>query len=132
MRTTDIACSAALANPRFVRVEICTYKCHTSLMKIDGVDWDAGNWPKCGKHGVSREEIEYALAHGARIAPDLKHSNREDRFIVVSRNEQGRPVFIIVMFREVAGQRLIRPVSARYMHAKEAKRYAAQSAETED
>ena len=27
-------------------------------MKIIGFDWDDGNWPKCGKHGVSREEIE--------------------------------------------------------------------------
>ncbi len=23
-----------------------------------GFDWDSGNWPKCGKHGVSKEEIE--------------------------------------------------------------------------
>jgi uncharacterized DUF497 family protein len=23
-------------------------------MKLVGFDWDAGNWPKCGKHGVSR------------------------------------------------------------------------------
>jgi hypothetical protein len=27
-------------------------------MKLASFDWDAGNWPKCGKHGVSREEIE--------------------------------------------------------------------------
>ncbi|TBN45900.1 BrnT family toxin, partial [Paracoccus sediminis] len=25
-------------------------------MKIAGFDWDDGNWPKCGKHGVSRAE----------------------------------------------------------------------------
>ncbi len=22
-------------------------------MKIAGFDWDAGNWPKCGKHDIS-------------------------------------------------------------------------------
>ena len=27
-------------------------------MKFSGFEWDRGNWPKCGKHGVSREEIE--------------------------------------------------------------------------
>ena len=27
-------------------------------MKIAGFDWDEGNWPKCGKHGVSQKEIE--------------------------------------------------------------------------
>jgi uncharacterized DUF497 family protein len=25
---------------------------------VSGFDWDDGNWPKCGKHGVSKEEIE--------------------------------------------------------------------------
>ena len=30
-------------------------------MKVAGFDWDEGNWPKCGKHGVSREEIEEVL-----------------------------------------------------------------------
>ena len=27
-------------------------------MRIDGFDWNDGNWPKCGKHGVSGAEIE--------------------------------------------------------------------------
>ena len=30
-------------------------------LKITGFDWDDGNWPKCGKHRVSREEIEQVL-----------------------------------------------------------------------
>jgi uncharacterized DUF497 family protein len=43
-------------------------------MKIAGFYWDSGNWPKCGKHGVSREEIERLFLEGqARVAPDLKH-----------------------------------------------------------
>lgn len=41
-------------------------------------------------------------------------------------------MFVGFTFREVGGKRLIRPVTARYMHAKEAQRYAAQSAENED
>lgn len=31
------------------------------LETIDGFDWNEWNWPKCGKHGVSREEIEAML-----------------------------------------------------------------------
>ena len=27
---------------------------YDQAMKLSGFDWDAGNWPKCGKHGVSR------------------------------------------------------------------------------
>jgi hypothetical protein len=44
-------------------------------MEISGFDWDSGNWPKCGKHGVSREQIERLFLEGrAQVAPDLKHS----------------------------------------------------------
>lgn len=41
-------------------------------------------------------------------------------------------MFIGVTFRVVDGKRLVRPVTARYMHAKEAQNYAAQSAENEN
>lgn len=37
-------------------------------------DWDDGNTAKCAKHGLSRAEIEYALTHNARFAPDVDHS----------------------------------------------------------
>ena len=30
-------------------------------MVISEFEWDAGNWPKCGKHGVSKAEIEFVL-----------------------------------------------------------------------
>ncbi|WP_084386774.1 BrnT family toxin [Castellaniella caeni] len=91
-------------------------------MKISGFDWDAGNWPKCGKHGVSREEIEYMLK-SARIAPDATHSQQEPRYIAVGRNPQGRPMFVAFALRQWGDRLSIRPISARYMHAREANRY---------
>lgn len=27
-------------------------------LSVAGFDWDSGNWPKCGKHGVTKEEIK--------------------------------------------------------------------------
>jgi len=89
-------------------------------MDINGFDWDAGNWPKCGKHGVTREEIEQLFLDGrARIAPDLKHTTPEEsRHIAVGRID-GRPIFVVFVLRE----NLIRPVSVRYMHEEEAKKY---------
>jgi len=39
-------------------------------MKITGIEWDEGNWPKCGKHGVSREEIEGVLLGNPAVMPD--------------------------------------------------------------
>ena len=85
-------------------------------------DWDDGNAEKCAKHGLTRDEIEYALLHGARVAPDAKHSVAEQRFIAVGRTAGGRLVFVAFCWR---GAKL-RPISARYMHAKEARRYEAQ------
>ncbi|MDV6225510.1 BrnT family toxin [Nitratireductor aquimarinus] len=101
-------------------------------MKIAGFDWDTGNWPKCAKHGVSKDEIEHALLHDPLIAPDPAHSGPEDRYIVIGRNRQGRPMFMGVTFRMVDGKRLIRPITARYMHAKEVKRYETQRSQTEN
>ena len=82
-------------------------------------NWDSGNSAKCAKHGLTTAEIEYALSHGARYAADPAHSLTEQRFIAVSRTEAGRPVFIAFCWRD--GR--LRPISARYMHRKEAQRH---------
>jgi uncharacterized DUF497 family protein len=60
---------------------------------------------------------------GPRIAPDPKHSQREDRFIAVGRSGKGRLMFVAFTVREKEGERLVRQVSARYMHKKESERY---------
>jgi uncharacterized DUF497 family protein len=39
-------------------------------MNISGFDWDNGNWPKCGKHGVSKEEIEQVLMGTPTVMAD--------------------------------------------------------------
>lgn len=65
-------------------------------MKIDGFDWDASNaFKNETKHGLSRESIE----------------------------PSGRPMIVAFTFRIKSGLKLIRTISARYMHAKEAKKY---------
>lgn len=88
-----------------------------------GFDWDEGNRAKCQKHGVSIAEIEDALRGEVRLAPDPKHSAREARFIAIARSRQGRPLFVALTFREKNGARLIRPLSAPYMHKKEIEAY---------
>ncbi|KKB13422.1 hypothetical protein VE25_02095 [Devosia geojensis] len=89
--------------------------------EIAGFDWDDGNWPKCGKHGVSREEIESVLLGAPGMYRDP--SPNEMRFRAIGRSLQGRYVFIAFTIRESGGERRIRPVSARYMHHREIKRY---------
>jgi uncharacterized protein len=79
-------------------------------------DSDDGNAAKCERHGLGRADIEYALSHDARFAADEAHSVTEQRFIAISRTAAGRAVFIAFCWRD--GR--IRPISARYMHRKEA------------
>jgi uncharacterized protein len=91
------------------------------------MDWDAGNREKCQKHGVSIAEIEEIFSNNPRVAPDLKHSDDEDRRIAVGRTNEGRPVFVAFTIRIRGKHRFIRPVSARYMHDKEIKAYEKES-----
>lgn len=90
-------------------------------MKIAGIDWDDGNWPKCGKHGVGRGEIDHALRHMTFRIPDPNAS--EQRYRTASRAPDGRPIFVVYTHRERDGDIWLRPISARYMHGKEVKEY---------
>lgn len=93
----------------------------------EGFDWDEENRQKCQKHGGSVGEIETLFSGTPLVAPDLAHSADEYRFIAVGRNAQGRPLFVAFTFRLKGGRRLIRPVTARYMHKAEIDAYEAQS-----
>ena len=90
---------------------------------ISGFDWDDGNRAKCRKHGVSLAEIEDVFAHPHRIAPDFIHSTAATRFLAIGTGRGPRSIFVAFTLRESSGERLIRPISARYMHRKEADSY---------
>lgn len=92
-------------------------------MQFDGFDWDDGNWPKCGKHGVSKEEIESAFSRSDLLVyRDRAHSGQEDRFLMIVRVVRDHHGLLVgFTWREREGLRLIRPVTARYMHEKEVK-----------
>ena len=96
------------------------------MIIFDGFDWDAGNWPKCGKHGLTRSEIESAFEIGLTIFPDENHSSTEERYIAFGKTLNGRNVFIIFTIRQVEDVIKIRPISARYMHQKEVQFYEKQ------
>lgn len=98
-------------------------------MRIAGFDWDDGNWPKCGKHGVAREEIEAVLEGRPAIYPDPGHSLTEQRYLAIGRTEPGRHLLIAFTLRQRDGATRIRPISARYMHAKEVRHYERQAEE---
>ncbi len=94
-------------------------------MKIAGFDWDEGNWPKCGKHGVSRAEIEEVFAGTPAVEADP--FPEEARRRAIGKSAAGRYVFVVFMLREIDGQMKLRPISARYMHEKEIAHYEGKS-----
>jgi uncharacterized DUF497 family protein len=90
---------------------------------FDGFDWDAGNWAKCQKHGVSIAAIESLFAKPIAILPDPQHSAREKRLKAIGFTAEGRAVFLIFTVRRRRRRCLIPPISARYMHAREVRAY---------
>ena len=87
------------------------------------LDWDDGNLEKCQKHGVSINEIEVALCGTITVFDDVAHSQSEKRFIAIGRSATNRYILVVFTRRSRNGTLCIRPLSARYMHQKEIKRY---------
>jgi uncharacterized DUF497 family protein len=88
-------------------------------------DWDDGNRYKCQIHGLTLDEIEaFFRQDRLYIAPDLKHTEDEQRLLAAGRSPlNNHPMFVVFTLRGDEDARLIRPISARYMHQREAERY---------
>lgn len=86
-------------------------------------DWDAHNLEKCQKHGVTVAEIERLFEGPLMIRPDIAHAASEERLQAVGRTPDGRHVFLVFTYRRLGGEQAVRPISARFMHAKEIARY---------
>lgn len=93
-------------------------------MIIGGVEWDDGNWPKCGKHGVTQREVEAVLLGAPSVMAD-PHPD-EPRLRAIGRTAAGRYVFLVFTHRDKGGEVWLRPISARFMHQKEIDHYESQ------
>lgn len=95
---------------------------YDASMLIEGFQWDIGNLAKCQKHGVSIEEIEALFSSGTLIEFPDPHPD-EARSRGIGRSDAGRHIFVVWTIRTEMQGKLIRPISARYMHAKEIEHY---------
>jgi uncharacterized protein len=89
--------------------------------------WDNGNWPKCGRHGLTQAQIESVFRREFRVFPDKAKALSESRLNAVGTPPEGRYVFVVFVLRQSEDITTIRPISARYMHAKEVRRYEQQT-----
>jgi uncharacterized protein len=92
-------------------------------LRLDGFDWDEGNSSKCQAHGMRLIEVESIFAGAPLVGPDPFDPAMERRWRAIGRTASGRPAFVVFTLRTLGGQHLIRPLSARFMHAKEVLKY---------
>jgi hypothetical protein len=87
----------------------------------EGCDWDHGNigknWPT---HRVTDWEIEEVFLNlPIAFGSDVSHSSTEARYFALGQTNRGRRLFIAFAVRG----RLVRPISARDMNARERRSY---------
>jgi uncharacterized protein len=92
------------------------------MEEVSGFEWDEGNRSKCQKHGVSLAEIEQVFGNDPSILAGRTVSG-ETRFSAVGVAAGKRHVFVVFTLRERDEGVFVRPLSARYMHAKEVTTY---------
>jgi uncharacterized protein len=92
-------------------------------LRFDGFLWDLGNKAKCQAHGMGVAEVESIFAGAPLVGPDPFDPVIERRWRAIGRAANRRPAFVVFTLREIEGRLLLRPISARYMHAKEARKY---------
>lgn len=84
-------------------------------------EWDKWNLDKSyDKHGITPKEAEEVfISEESFVLPDVKHSQNEDRFIIVGRTLDKLNLFIVFTLR---GKK-VRVISVRKMHKEEVRRY---------
>jgi uncharacterized protein len=84
-------------------------------------EWDKWNLDKSYfKHGVTPKETEEVFVdEWSFVLPDIEHSQKEERFIIVGKTLESKNLFIAFAVR----RKKIRVISARRMHREEVLRY---------
>ena len=95
-----------------------------NLEKYTGFQWDKGNYLKnWEKHGVRPSECEQIFLNRPLIvAPDPKHSHKEERYYALGHTDADRLLFMIFTIR----RDLIRVISARDMNKREEREFRGQ------
>ena len=92
------------------------------LRRCTGFEWDEGNSGKdWERHRVSDGESEQVFfGRPLLVVPDSRHSQAEDRILVLGKTDSGRKLFVVCTVR---GD-LIRVISARDMTKREREAYS--------
>lgn len=91
------------------------------LGKVQSFEWDKGNLDKSyAKHGITPNEAEEIfLDENLGVVKDIKHSQKEDRFIAIGKSFENKILFVVFTLRK----NIIRIISARMANKKERRKY---------
>ena len=94
------------------------------MLRLDGYtsfEWDEGNIDKnYKKHGISSNEAEESfLDEKALILKDIRHSQKEKRYILIGKTEERKILFIVFTLRK----KRTRIISVRKANRKEINKY---------
>ena len=91
------------------------------LSKITGFEWDKGNIDKSyQKHGITPNEAEQVFTdEDVQEEKDIKHQEKEKRYIAIGKNATDKILFIVFTMRK----NKIRVISARIANQKERRLY---------
>ena len=88
-----------------------------------GFDWDDGNRSKCQKHGMTTAQIEHVVTHHSTLLVPSPKGSGEARIMAIGRTPEGRAAMVVFTPRTKRGETVLRPISARFMHRREARKY---------
>ncbi len=91
------------------------------LRKIVGFKWDKGNIDKSyKKHGIRPDETEEVfLDKDVQIERDIKHQEKEERYIAIGKTIEDKMLFVVFTMRDYA----VRIISGRRANKKERRLY---------
>lgn len=99
---------------------------HHGIIKFGavGFDWDHWNISKILlKHRIWPLQIEEFFRGSFWFDEDRLHSQLERRYLAIGRPSARRAMVVVFTFRDKDGLKLLRPITARYMHKKELEKY---------
>lgn len=91
------------------------------LPRTISFEWDEGNLDKSyKKHDITPKEAEEIfVSEELYVLPDIKHSQKEKRFIALGKSQGDKLLFAVFTIRKAR----VRIISVRRMHQKEIKKY---------
>src|SRR3989304_6464823 len=91
------------------------------LPKTVSFEWDKGNLDETyEKQGTTPKETEEIfVSEELYVLPDVKHSQKEKRYIALGKTQENKRLLVVFVIRKEK----IRIISARRMHKKELQKY---------